>query len=198
MPKYSQEDVSRAREWLQDLRPGDSVSTVLRHVSSSGMARWISPMIVRNGAISDISWPVSRLIGMPLNSRNHEGIFMGGCGMDMGFSLVYSLSSALYPNGFNCVQYFPGPILVPEYCTQEGCGQRLPSSSVCHWSADGMTPIREHSTTTRKGESYRAIGGERKRKPKHCPANDHVNYFPRDTAPYRHSDGGYALTHRWI
>ena len=27
---------------------------------------------------------------------------MGGCGMDMGFALVYNLSSALYPNGFPC------------------------------------------------------------------------------------------------
>ena len=28
---------------------------------------------------------------------------MGGAGMDMGFALVYELSHALYPDGFDCI-----------------------------------------------------------------------------------------------
>jgi hypothetical protein len=30
-----------------------------------------------------------------------------------------------------------------------------------------------------------------------CPANDHSN-GDRDYTPHRHSDGGYALRHRWL
>ena len=30
----------------------------------------------------------------------HEGMAMGGCGMDMGFAAVYHLSLALFPKGF--------------------------------------------------------------------------------------------------
>lgn len=30
-----------------------------------------------------------------------------------------------------------------------------------------------------------------------CPSNDHVN-GDRDYSPHRHSDGGYALNHRWL
>jgi hypothetical protein len=30
-----------------------------------------------------------------------------------------------------------------------------------------------------------------------CPANDHSN-GDRDYTPHMHSDGGYALKHRWL
>lgn len=32
--------------------------------------------------------------------RKHEAIGAGGCGMDMGFHLVYTLSRVLFPDGF--------------------------------------------------------------------------------------------------
>jgi hypothetical protein len=31
--------------------------------------------------------------------RNREGIVVGGCGMDMGFHLVYNLGATLWPKG---------------------------------------------------------------------------------------------------
>ncbi len=84
------------------LRPGDTVSTILRHVSASGMQREISLTIARldsSGSPStyDITYRAAEAMGERIGKRG--GIVAGGCGMDMGFSLVYSLGHALWPNG---------------------------------------------------------------------------------------------------
>lgn len=79
-------------EWFP---AGSTMTTLLRHVSSSGMSRSIS--IVHND--QDITWTVARFLGEPLDS--HGGIRVDGCGMDMGFHLVYSLSRKLYRNALD-------------------------------------------------------------------------------------------------
>lgn len=152
------------------LPPGSTVRTILRHVSSSGMTRWISLIIETREGIRDITWLAAHAMRENVNSGNHEGIRVGGAGMDMGFALVYNLSRTLYPDGFNCTEYRRGPVITPEH-----------------------------------GRPYRAIG-EPKRTyrqgytphDKRCPANDHVNYWPRNLTPYHHNDGGYALNHQWL
>lgn len=133
------EAIARLRELLP---PGSIVTTVLRHVSRSGMQRSISCVIAspdgpdRNQAIPhDIDYWVRHATGLPFD-RNHGGLKVNGCGMDMGFHLVYSLSRILYRDTFTCI-------------------------------------------------------GER------CPSNDHSN-GDRDYSPHTHSDGGYALRHRWL
>lgn len=82
-----------AREKLREIvKPGDVLKTILRHTSKSGMSRSISPVI----DCEDVSYLVARAIGEKVD-QNHGGIKVGGCGMDMGFALVNSLSYALYP-----------------------------------------------------------------------------------------------------
>lgn len=95
------EAINQLREILN---PGDTVHTVLRHVSSSGMTRHISVVIVRDGEPVDISWSVARAMGWTLaeTRSTNRGVKVGGCGMDMGFHLVYSLSRTLYPEGHAC------------------------------------------------------------------------------------------------
>lgn len=83
------------------LPPGSTVHTVLRHVSRSGMSRSISPVISWDDVPSDVSWLVARALGEKVD--RYGGITLGGGGMDMGFALVYNLSSALYPDGFTCI-----------------------------------------------------------------------------------------------
>ncbi len=79
--------------------PGSTVHTILRHVSRSGMSRAIS--VVGAGS-NDVTWLVARAMGEKIDP-NHGGIKVGGCGMDMGFALVYSLSRTLYPgDSFQC------------------------------------------------------------------------------------------------
>lgn len=84
------------------LKPGDTVHTILRHVSQSGMLRAISPVICGENGPFDIGYLVGRACGMKHHER-HGGLKLGGCGMDMGFSLVYGLSRTMFPDGFGCI-----------------------------------------------------------------------------------------------
>jgi len=79
------------------IKPGSTVYTLVRRVSSSGMSRNISVFVVEHGAIRNIDVLVSDATAHAL--AKDEGIRMQGCGMDMGFALVYSLGKALWPKG---------------------------------------------------------------------------------------------------
>ncbi len=100
--KKSELEKNEARETLSYLKPGDTVSTVLRSVSRSGMSRQIGVVTGGGDSMSFPNWATARLIGATLN-KSGDGVKMGGCGMDMGFALVYELSSALFPDGFGCI-----------------------------------------------------------------------------------------------
>lgn len=74
-----------------------TVYTVLRHVSQSGMSRDISLKTVEDGQIRDITYTVAIALGeKPKDKDGQRVIRVNGCGMDMGFHLVYGLSSVLY------------------------------------------------------------------------------------------------------
>lgn len=106
MRKATKEERQQSLDYLRGiLEPGDTVTTTVTHVARSGMTRWIRAFVIRDGEPDDISWHAARVLGRPVNSRNHEGVECGGCGMDMGFDLVYSLSRYLFPDGFWCLQY---------------------------------------------------------------------------------------------
>lgn len=90
------EELAR-EQLLAMLQPGDTVQTILRHVSRSGMTRAISPVF--NG--KDISYLVGPVVGYRLD-RRHDGLKVEGCGMDMGFHLVYGLSRRLF-QGWTCI-----------------------------------------------------------------------------------------------
>ena len=99
--KERQEAVRELRELL---KPGDTVYTKLVSVSRSGMSRVISAYIIRDNEPLCIEWKVGKATGYPLTpTGGQEGIKVGGCGMDMGFHLVYQLSCVLFPNGFECI-----------------------------------------------------------------------------------------------
>jgi hypothetical protein len=105
-------DKARQAEAVDELRamlpPGSEVKTILRHCSRSGMSRSIS--VVIDG--EDLTWLAARAMGEKFD--RYGGITRGGCGMDMGFDLVYSLSRRLYPDGFGCI------------------GERCPSNDHCN------------------------------------------------------------------
>jgi len=94
------EAITRLKEWL---KPGDTVHCILRHVSKSGMFRVIDLLKVNDPQnILGIGWNVAKALDMKYD-RDREGIKVSGCGMDMGFSVVYDLSRTLYPNGHGCI-----------------------------------------------------------------------------------------------
>jgi hypothetical protein len=99
MPSKSSKVQHAAIDKLRDLlKPGDIIYTTLKHVSRSGMMRVIDVRVMRNNEPLRISWSVAQAIGYAYNDK-HDGVRMDGCGMDMGFALVYRLGSVLWPNG---------------------------------------------------------------------------------------------------
>jgi len=79
------------------LKPRDTVFTVLRSVSASGMSRNIDFYIIDQNQPFWITGLVANLLG--LKKAKGDGLTVTGCGMDMGFATVYSLGLALWPNG---------------------------------------------------------------------------------------------------
>lgn len=77
----------------------DAVYTTVMHVSRTGMSRVIKVVLTDVGEDGrtyayDVSWRVARILGWRYSERR-GGVVVSGGGMDMGFHLVYSLSSAL-------------------------------------------------------------------------------------------------------
>lgn len=90
------EAIERLQKWL---RPGDTIYCILRHVSRSGMLRVIDLVKVdEDGDIVRVGYDAARALGWPYDYRR-GGVRVSGCGMDMGFHLVYSLGHALFGAG---------------------------------------------------------------------------------------------------
>lgn len=105
--KPTKADIEEARATLlRYLSPGSTVFTITRSVSRSGMRRVISPVVFAAG--EDPSRPihatpshaVAVLTGMAMHDKGGQyGVVVNGCGMDMGFHLVHTLSYALFGRG---------------------------------------------------------------------------------------------------
>ena len=91
-----EEAKAKLLEWL---KPGDTVHTILRHCSKSGMTRHIDMVVIRDGEPFYITWNAA--IVMRDRVAKSGGLIVTGCGMDMGFSLVYNLGRYLWPDGFD-------------------------------------------------------------------------------------------------
>jgi hypothetical protein len=89
-----QDALARIREIV---KPGDTIYCVLAHVARSGMSREIKLYHHGPDGHSWLSGLVARAGIAKLGKRG--GNIMGGCGMDMGFALVYELGYALWPHG---------------------------------------------------------------------------------------------------
>lgn len=100
--RISKEDRERSLATLRALlKPGDTVYTVLRSVSRSGMSRKISCFVVgESQEPMNITRHVHHVTGYPLSRTGEHAVSVSGCGMDMGFALVYDLSYRLFPEGF--------------------------------------------------------------------------------------------------
>lgn len=98
--------IAQLRQWIS---PGDTVYTILDHVSRSGMSRHIRVVLMKceNGKTIDLhpNYSVARALGLrqvTRNGRRGDALVVGGCGMDMGFHIVYSLARVLFADGFTC------------------------------------------------------------------------------------------------
>lgn len=175
MPKVSKADRDEAIQNLRDLlKPGATVYTILRDVSRSGMSRNIDVQYLGDGEPRWLSSLVAKATGFTFNPKR-ECLRVGGCGMDMGFHVVSTLSRVLYPAGFGCIGN-------PEtYLTSEG----RPVLPGVH------CPSNDHSNGDR---DYRPHVDD-------CPQNSAEvgTDIPRKRAySHWHRAGDYAIRQRWL
>lgn len=102
----SQEAAEALQTLSEIIKPGDTIYTVLRSVSRSGMSRTIDLYIIDtsdnygNGPRPRrISYLVAKACGFTYDN-NRDALKVGGAGMDMGYHIVYSLGHVLYRDGF--------------------------------------------------------------------------------------------------
>lgn len=84
-------------EAKRKIKPGQKIYCTLRSVSASGMSRRISLHTIHKGELIPLDYTASILTGRTLSDKG--GIVCNGCGMDMGFDLVYSLGYSIWPKG---------------------------------------------------------------------------------------------------
>jgi len=111
------------------IKPGATLQTILRHTSRSGMFRSISVVTSpKRGEVRNLDYLIARALGYKIDST-HDGIKLGGWGMDLGFGLVLELSETLYggKRGYACL------------------GDRCPSNShVNDWNAPRGKGVRHN------------------------------------------------------
>lgn len=161
-----------AREELrQILSVGDTVDVIQRHVSQSGMMRYLS---LRAGDRDITSLAGKAMAEKVYDYHGHWALKVGGCGMDMHFATVYNLSRALWPNGHPCT-----------------------GSATSH--GERRCPSNDHSNDYRQAQrdfrSYDPDGSHDAMRAyiENRLATD-LGYSTKRT----HSDGGYALNYRTI
>lgn len=101
-----QEAIKRVKAWLRGSRKDKYtgrpvIYTTLRRVSSSGMSRVIACYIMgRDGNMVNASWSIAKILRERIKRTDcGEGVSVGGCGMDMGFHIVYNTGASLWPKG---------------------------------------------------------------------------------------------------
>ena len=168
--------------------PGNTIYTVLRHVAKSGMTRWLDVIVMDSddGSPRQITRAVAEVAGYTRSHDKHGGALKAeGCGMDMGFAVVYNLSRALYHDGFGCI------------------GERKHDGR-----PNERCPSNDHSNGDKDYHIHGAVRVCKSRRPCTC----HDPYAWKDTgcyvngcsdcgcarADHWHRDGGYALQHCWL
>lgn len=190
----------RLREWV---KPGDKLFTILRRRSSSGMCRHISimkPDTTRAGEMMDLTWNAGKVLDWRVD-RDTGGLVVGGCGMDMGFHAVYSLSRMLYPKGYDCTGAdCPGN----DHVNARGsncaiCAKELPKCAACGGSGEPPTDNPDGygrcsaclGSGHQKPHFTRKTAGKRGYRYAVCSRKC-------QRATWRHRDGGYALRQGWL
>jgi hypothetical protein len=106
--KAQEAERNEAINWFRaHTKPGDTIYTILESVSRSGMSRQIRVLVpfTRDGGSVDFFHPnhaAATILGCRQAKRG-DGLVIGGCGMDMGFHVVYEIGSAVWPDGVPCV-----------------------------------------------------------------------------------------------
>jgi hypothetical protein len=94
--REGQDAIAELRKYMT---PGTTVLTILRRVSASGMSRLIDIHVIVDNEPLRFTWTAARALGW-IYDRKREALRVDGCGLDVGFSTVYNLSSLLHGDGY--------------------------------------------------------------------------------------------------
>lgn len=83
--------------WIRRTRP--TIYCICRHVSSSGMSRRMSFYAIKNNKPVYLDALIAEMAGYKFD-KHKQGLRVSGCGMDMGFAVVYEFSCRCFPDGF--------------------------------------------------------------------------------------------------
>ena len=107
MSKLTEE---RREELVKRLRPffrkNSTAYCSLKKCSNSGMYRHIQILATKKSRLYNLSYDVAELCGFTWKEKTNS-VGVSGCGMDMGFHIVNSLSYHLYPNKERGEYYVP-------------------------------------------------------------------------------------------
>ena len=78
------------------IKRGDTIYTTVTHVTKTGMTRDIKVRQIKRNR--PLNWTYYVANALEYKQKNN-GVRIGGCGMDMGFALVYNLARVLYKDG---------------------------------------------------------------------------------------------------
>ena len=81
------------------IKKRDTVHTITRQVSASGMYRHISVIVKSGEDLLNQSYNIAKLLGYTYKDKTNS-VGVSGGNMDMGFALVYNLSHELYGDGY--------------------------------------------------------------------------------------------------
>jgi len=86
---------SKKEELINLLGDSKTVYAIIRHVSASGMSRIIDFYVIKDERPYWLSGCISMVTGFKLD-KSDRGLRVYGCGMDMAYHVVSSLSEELY------------------------------------------------------------------------------------------------------
>ncbi len=101
---------AEAMEYLKrNLAEGDTVFYIVKNVSNSGMYRHIDFYTFKVKDVFDegeprvqkvwLSGAISKVLGYPLKQKTNS-LGVSGCGMNMGFAVIYNLAEVLFDDGY--------------------------------------------------------------------------------------------------
>ncbi len=83
----------------KEIKKGDTIYTILTKVNNIGTYRHIKPILFKNNEPYFLGWQMSKALKYTYKEKT-SSIGIGGGGMDMGFHLIYNLSSLLFNDGY--------------------------------------------------------------------------------------------------
>jgi len=110
MSKYTKQEIAEAREFLlKNVREHDTIFYIVKNVSNSGMYRHIDFYTFKlkdnfregEAPIQKVwlSGAISKVLGYPLKEKTNA-LGVSGCGMNMGFAVIYNLAEVLFGDGY--------------------------------------------------------------------------------------------------